>query len=120
MKVDHAADIHAVDVVTAKNRDQVGVGLFHQVDVLKDGVGGPLVPSLAFGAHLRRHVDDELALQKSAELPAFTQMLQQRLAAKLREHINRVNPGIHEIAEHEIDDAVFAAEGNCRLRALAR
>ena len=47
-------------------------------------------------------------------------MLEQRLAAELGEHVDRVDAGVDEIAEHEIDDPVLASEGNCRLGALAR
>jgi hypothetical protein len=45
-------------------------------------------------------------------------MLEQRLAAELGEHIDRVDSGVDEIAEDEIDDAVLASEGNRRLGAF--
>ena len=50
VEVDHAGDVHAVDVVAAENRHHVRIRLFHQVDVLIDGVGGALVPDFAGGA----------------------------------------------------------------------
>src|SRR5207248_950140 len=52
-------------------------------------------------------------------LPSLAEMLQQRLAAELSEHVNGVDSGIDEIAENEIDDAVLASEGNGRLGAFA-
>ena len=53
-------------------------------------------------------------------MPTLTEVLQHRLAAKLGEYVDRINTGVHEIAEHEIDDAILTAERDCRFRALAR
>jgi hypothetical protein len=47
-------------------------------------------------------------------------MLEQRLAAELGEHVDGVDSGVDEIAEDEIDDPVFAAEGNRRFGAFPR
>ena len=47
-------------------------------------------------------------------------MLEQRLTAKLGEHVDRVDSGIDEIAEDEIDDSVLASEWNRRLGAFPR
>ncbi len=89
--VEHVVEVHPVDVVAAEDGHRVRVGLLHQVDVLVDGVGCALVPGLARRPHLRRHRNDELRLQQSAELPAFAQVLQQRLAAELGQHVDRVD-----------------------------
>ena len=96
---DHAGDVHAVDVIAAEDRHHVRVGLLHQVDVLIDRVGRALVPGFVLGAHLRRHRDDELVLEQAAELPALAQVLQQRLAAELRQHIDRINSRVDEVAQ---------------------
>ena len=45
--LDHAGDVHAVDVIAAENRHHVRIGLLHQVDVLVDGVGRALIPGFA-------------------------------------------------------------------------
>ena len=119
VEVDHAGDVHAVDVVAAEDGHHMRVGLLDEVDVLIDGVGRSLVPGFILRAHLGRHGDNEVALQQSAELPSLAQMLQQRLAAELGEHVDRVDSGVDEIAEDEIDDPVFASEGNRRLGAFA-
>jgi hypothetical protein len=47
-------------------------------------------------------------------------MLEQRLAAKLGEHVDRMDSGVDEIAEDKIDDPVFASEGNRWLGAFPR
>jgi len=45
-------------------------------------------------------------------------VLEQRLTAELGEHVDRIESGVNEVAEDEIDDPVFAAEGNRRLDAF--
>jgi hypothetical protein len=47
-------------------------------------------------------------------------MLEQRLAAELSEHIDRVDSGIDEIAENKIDDSVLTSERHRRLGAFPR
>ena len=75
VEVDHAGDVHAVDVIAAEDCYHIRVGLLDEVDVLQDGVGGSLVPGFVLRTHLRRHGDDEVTLQQSAELPSLAQML---------------------------------------------
>jgi len=78
VEADHAGDVHAVDVIGAEDDDHVRVGLLDEVDVLRDSVCRTLVPLFAFGTHLRRHGDDEVARQQSTELPYLAQILEQR------------------------------------------
>ena len=118
VEVDHAGDVHAIDMIAAENGHQVRIGLLDKIDVLIDGVGGAQVPRLVLRAHLCRHVDDEVALQHPTELPSFAQVLQQRLAAELGKHVDGMNSGINQIAENEIDDPVLASEGHRRLGAF--
>ena len=112
---DHAGDVHAVDVIAAEDGHHVRIGLLHQVDVLINGVGRALIPGFILGAHLRGHRDHELILQQAAELPALAEVLQQRLAAELRQHIDGIDPRVDEIAQHEVDDPVLAAKGDGRF-----
>ncbi len=69
-------------------------------------------------AHLRRHRNHELRLEQAAELPALAEVLQQRLAAELRQHIDRVDARVDEITQDEIDDAILAAKRNGRFGPL--
>ncbi len=46
VNVDHVRDVHAVDVIGAEDGHDVRLGLFDQIDVLVDGVGGALIPGL--------------------------------------------------------------------------
>jgi hypothetical protein len=115
---DHALDVHPVDVVGAEDRDQVRIGLLDQVGVLIDRVRGAPVPGLARRPHLGRHRDDEVVLEQAAELPALGQVLEQRLALELGEHVDRVDARVDEVAQDEVDDAVLAPERHRRLRPL--
>src|ERR1039458_1570746 len=45
-------------------------------------------------------------------------MLQQRLAAELRQHIDGIDARVDEIAENEVDDPVFPAKRNGRFGPL--
>ena len=75
----------------------------------------PRYQSLPFRAHLRRNRHDEFAFQQAAEPPAVAEVLQQRLAAKLNDDVDRMDAGVDEAAQHEIDDPIFPAEGHRRL-----
>ena len=115
---DHGGDVHAVNVIGAEDGHDVRVRLLDQIDVLEYGVGGSLVPGFVGRAHLRRHGNDELVLQKAAELPGFVEVLQQRLAAELGKHVKRIDSRIDEVAQHEVDDAILSSEGNRWFGAL--
>ena len=54
-------------------------------------------------------------LEQAAELPALAQVLEQRLAAELRQDIDRIDARVDEVAQDEIDDPVLAAERDGRL-----
>jgi hypothetical protein len=56
-----------------------------------------------------------LRFEQTPELPSLSQVLEQRLAAELRQHIHRVDSGVDEITQHEIDDPVLPAKRDCRF-----
>ena len=118
VELDHARDVHPVDVVGPEDRHQVRIRLLDEIGVLVDGVRGAAVPGLARRAHLGRHRDDELLLEQPTELPAVREVLQQRLALELREDVDGVDARVDEVAEDEVDDAVLAPERYRRLGAL--
>ena len=69
MEFNHAADVHAVDVIGAEDGHHMRVGLLDKVDVLRNGVGRTLVPRFVLRTHLGRHGNDKVALQQATELP---------------------------------------------------
>src|SRR5262249_10153006 len=83
-----------------------------------DRVGRAPIPRLAGRSHLGGDRDDEVALEEAAELPAVGEMLEQRLALELGQDVDRVDAGVDEVAQDEVDDAVLASErdrGLCPL-----
>ena len=117
--VDHLPEVHAVDVVSPEHHDQLGREIPDEVQVLEHGIGRTLVPGLA-RSHLWGHDRDEGLWQAPSEPPARTDVLDQRLRLVLDEEVNRIDTGIHEVAEHVVDDAMAAPERHCRLAARAR
>jgi hypothetical protein len=57
----------------------------------------------------------KLILEQAPELPSLSEVLQQRLAAELREHIKGVDSRVDKITQHEIDDPVLSAERHGRF-----
>ena len=76
------------------------------------------IPAIFFRTQLGSYGNDELILKQTAELPAVPQVAQQGITSVLNEHIDRAEAGVDEIAEGEVDDAILAAEWNCRFRAF--
>src|SRR6478609_489398 len=68
-------------------------------------------------ARLRRNDAHKTVGQPSNNLPALAQVFDQGLRAVLDEHVQRCDVRIHEVAEHEIDDAIFPSEGYGRFTA---
>jgi hypothetical protein len=120
VKIDHAGNVHAVDMIATEYRHQLRIGLFDKIDVLKYRIGSSLVPGFILRTHLCGNVDDEMALEQSAELPSLAEVLEQGLTAELGEHVNGVDAGVDEVAEDEIDDPVFAPKGDRRLGTFPR
>ena len=119
MEVNHLADVHAVDVVRAEDRHEVRIEVLDQVHVLVDRVRRALVPFAFAGLHLGGHRDDEVAaLLGVREVPAVDDVFHQALGFELGQDENAVDAAVHEIAQHEVDDAVFAAERDGGFRAL--
>ena len=110
MELDHFADIHAINVIGAEYHYQMRRGLFNQVDVLENGVGGAPVPVLAWCAHLRRNWNNKMIPQQAGRFPTLPKVLQERLALELHQNVNRVDTGVDQIAEDKINNAVPAAE----------
>jgi len=119
VELDHVAEVHAVDVVGAEDRDQLGAEVADQVEILEDGVGRAPVPALAT-AHLRRDDGDERLRQPAADAPGAAHVLDERLRLVLHQHVERVDARVDEVAEHVVDDAVARAEGHRGLAARAR
>ena len=105
-------------MIGAEDRYQMLVKIINQIKILEYRVCRASVPRVVSGTHLSRYRNDELIFQETTELPAVTQMSEQRLALELDQHIDGVKARIDETAENEINDPVFAPERDGRLGAL--
>ena len=73
MEIDHLLQIHAVDMVSTENGDDIEVTIFYQVDVLLNGICRAPVPAVS-RALLRRNRKNEVVTQDGTEPPAFLQV----------------------------------------------
>jgi len=51
--------------------------------------------------------------------PAFADVAIERERLVLREDVDAAQAGVDAVGERDVDDAILAAEGNCRLGAVA-
>src|SRR6185369_12165829 len=75
-------------------------------------------PALA-GALLRRDRLDEV-IEHGGESPPSRDVLFERGALVLRQHLDAKKSRVDEVREDDVDDAVTTAEGNGRLRSVER
>ena len=98
MEFHHLADVHAINMIRAEDGHHVGLGLFDEVHVLIDGVGGAAIPVLILRPHLSGNGDDEVIAQQAGCFPTLAQVLQQGLALELNQHVNGIDTGVDQVA----------------------
>ena len=111
--LEHLAGVHAVDVVGAEDADVVGSLVADDVEVLEDGVGRPEKPPRP-AAHLgrdRRHV----VAQQRRHPPGPGDVQVEAVALVLGQHDDAHEAGVGQVGQHEVDEAVVAAERHGRL-----
>src|SRR5437762_10207564 len=111
------AKIHPVKLVAAENQIKLEWSLEEVTHVLPHGVGGSLVPLRPFGRLLRRQNIDK-APGEIVELVARLNVAMQRHGIELREQIDRAQAGVQAIANRDIDQSIFSAEGHGRFCAV--
>ena len=115
--LNHLFEVHAVDVVGTHNHHDVRLDILDDVDGLVDGVGGAEIPMLA-ETLLRGHRGDVRTKQRG-ETPDLGDVAVKRVRLVLGEHHDLTVPGVHQIAQREIDQTIHTPEGNGGLRAIA-
>ena len=115
--LNHLFEVHAVDVVGTHYHHDVRLDILDDVDGLVDGVGGAEIPMLA-ETLLRGHRGDVRAKQRG-ETPDLGDVAVKRVRLVLGEHHDLTVPGVHQIAQREIDQTIHTTEGNGGLRAIA-
>ena len=78
----------------------------------------PRYQSSPGGPHLRGNGNDEVIAQQAGRLPALAQVLQQRLALELDQHVDGIDAGVDQVTQDKVDDPVAASEGNGGFGAL--
>src|SRR5687767_6525000 len=109
MELDHLAYIHAIDVVGGEYRDNVRVVCLEEINVLVDGVGSPFELAAQRIRARQKHLDAAFAIGKPRR-PRRGDMLDERFGLVLREHVDRGNARIDEVAQDEIDEPVAAGK----------
>ena len=118
MKLDHLGVIHFIDMIARQDKRIAGRGFFDGVDVLIDGVGGPLIPM--FGDPLLRRDDFDVFVEFAAEKsPALVDVPTQADRLVLGEDEDFAQVGVEAIGQGEVDDSINSAEGDRRLGTIA-
>ena len=102
--------------LTADDDHDVGLHVLDDVDGLVDGVGRAEIPMLA-ETLLRGHRGDVRAKQRG-ETPDLGDVAVKRVRLVLGEHHDLTVPGVHQVAQREINQTIHTTEGNGGLRAI--
>jgi hypothetical protein len=105
------AKIHPIKLVAAQNQIKLEWSLEEVTHVLPNGIGSALVPLRTFGRLLRRQNIDEAA-GKIVELITRLNVAMQRHGVELRQQIDRAQAGVQAIADRDIHQSIFSAEGH--------
>lgn len=99
-------------MVTGENQHVLRVIQVNKADVLVNGIGRAFVPDACVtgGSVGRQHVDTAVGVVQIPGL-AVAQIRVELERAVLGQNPHSVNAGIDAVGEREVDDAVFAAEG---------
>ncbi len=115
--LEHLLVVHLVDVVAGENDDVARVLASDRIDVLVHGIGRAQVP-VRRDAHLRRQNFDELAETQQLR-PALADVPVERKRFVLRQDEHAPEVAVDAVGERNVDNSVDAAEGYCRLCAVA-
>ena len=113
VEMQHLLGIHPVHVIGTEHDDVVRILVVDQVHRLVDRVGAACVPARTEPL-LRRDGCDVLPCQ-AGQPPVLRDVPVQGMRLVLGEHADSQIPGVDEIGQDKIDQAVRAAERNCRL-----
>ena len=113
--------VHLVDVVAGEDQDVVGAAVLDDVEVLEDRVGGAAVPlgDPAPGDVRLEHLDPA-RVPVEVPRPAEADVVVERARVVLGQDDDVGDPGVHAVAQREVDDPVLAPERHGRLGAHGR
>ena len=111
-------EVHLVKLVAAEDEEIIPRAFEEIAQVLPHGVRRSLIPTGAGRRLLRGQNFDEAARAEDVELVRPADVLVQRHAVELREHVDAADAGVETIADRDVDEAVFAPERHGRLGAV--
>ena len=118
VRVEHLAEVHAVDVVGADHDDDVGLLVVDEVEALQDGVGRAREPALA-EALLRRHRGD-VRVEQGRHAPRLRDVAVEAVRLVLGQHDELPQPRVDQVRYREVDEAVLPAERHGGLGPVRR
>ena len=102
-------------MVARKDDNIFGVIAVDKAAVLPNGVGGTGVPVGTFAALIGGQYESAAVHYVKVPGLAVADVLVQLQGLILGQYANGVNARVGAVGQGEVDDAVFAAEGDCRL-----
>src|SRR5690606_13868826 len=110
VRVDHLAEVHAVDVVGTDHDDDVRLLIPEQVEALEDCVGRPTEPALSQSL-LRGH-RCHIRVEEAREPPGLRNVTVEAVGLVLGEYDDLAQTRVDQVAQREVDESVTTAERN--------
>jgi len=115
VKLDHGGIIHPVDMIPGKDKQAFRMVAAYELHILGYSICRATVPIVIVHTCGRgQNLGAAAAPKQIPRLPGAN-MTHERIGAVLGENANLLNPGIHGIAEGEIDEPVTPAKRYCRF-----
>jgi len=113
------AVVHFVDVIPREDQDMAGSIAFKEIEILPNGIGRAPVPVEAY-ALLGRHDFKEVSYLPAEDIPAFFQMIVQRLGLILGKNDESIKLRVHTVAQGKIHQSIDPAKWDGRFGPVPR
>ena len=114
MRLEHFAEIHAIELVAREDQHVVDARLLDVPQVLPHGVGGALVPVGVVLRLLGGEDFDEAAIEGVEDIGA-ADVLVQAGGIELRQHVDAVQAAVDAVGDGDVDEPVLSGHGNGRF-----
>ena len=119
MPLEHGLVVHFVNMIGGQDQDMLGGFGKNALRILKDRVGGALVPAFAHLLHGGNDLDIFVQFRRQ-NAPAVAHVTNQIERFVLREDKNTAHIGVDAVGKSEVDNAIRAAERDGGLSHIAR
>ena len=116
VRTDHLHRIHAVDVISTEDDHDLGILVVDEVQALEDRICAARVP--AGPEPLLRRDRSHVVAEQNRHAPGLGDVAVEGVRLVLREHAHPSQAGVDEVRQHEVDEAIRAAEWDGRLCAI--